>query len=573
MCLVYGDCCLDFHEHCGREVAIYQNKMHDRARAECVGSHTFLVANNDARGAEKSSNQIGQLRSIKAIIDYLTTYGPALTNTDTGHQYKSEEDFTLLNPDWELYLPHKFAYWTPTLLAEKHYDSPFFLDLMRNQSKPFGDNLTFIFEPSQKNARSCLAETVLICDERESFPTFIVKNLKTACAMIVDNATLLNASFSFKWRMESNVTEDDKPEPTTEPTIGTTKRKYNIASTTEYYKGTLGLQYTGMNTIFEPSCVISFRTPAQKNKFAFSYLLNIKEAGSISLESTQMLSPFKSITCNLNSQKSRESLGSKIKDSDAHDMLCPLNVTCQESLVSANGICAKPELMLLEVNALPGMDYQNLRLGVETLINSSNVLRIRDPLIWQDSSSCFSRHPQEIGLNTSSYFGLYYILRNSFPPTGKLPMLKELRKALAKVTANNQSLVDIFANTKLCAILANLDMDNFGLKVLREKGQDIDFLRDNYIHKQNLNTIVTKECKEIPWAWVENVFQDPFVVCEKVVPLIETLDFSKLNRIDLLCIKQGNCKKGKESVASSASLTPWVMLPTFLVVSKQVYTF
>ncbi|GFS02234.1 hypothetical protein ElyMa_006440200 [Elysia marginata] len=572
MCLVYGDCCHDFQEACPREVAAHsQLDQVSTAKAECVGSHSLLVSKD-----KNIDNQVERLGSIQAVLDYLTALGPPLTDVRTGDQYMSKEDMSLLNPTWGSPRLEKVIPWIPILIAERRHHLPYFADLMKHRWRSFGENLTLVFEPpAAVYARSCLVQTVLACEEEEDTPAvvFVVQNVSTACAMIVDNVTLRNESLSFKWRSESNLT-DNVPETATEtPPIRTTRKRYNLLSTTSFTTTGAGNIDHGQK-VFEPFCAISFRLLTVKVKFQFSYLLNMKESGSASLDSRVRLSTWKSISCDANSPENLESLNANSRISNFEDEPCQLDVTCQDTLISANGLCIQPALMLLEVNASSEVDYENVRLSVETLIDSSKVLSSNNkPLIWQDQASCFSRSQEELGLNASAYFGIYYILTHADHGTYKLPLMRELGRALYELSEDNQPLADVFENTKLCALLPNFERNNYGWVLMKEKAPDMDLIRNKHKYSPN-PALITRECEEVPWAWAENIFQDPFVLCEKVVPLAEAPGFPKQIRADnIQCLARGTCKKDNKNFAPSMSLTPWVTIATFLVIPNQVDTF
>ncbi|KAK3798849.1 hypothetical protein RRG08_007206 [Elysia crispata] len=147
---------------------------------------------------------------------------------------------------------------------------------------------------------------------------------------------------------------------------------------------------------------------------------------------------------------------------------------------------------------------------MEILINSSKVLTKKDIFLWQDPASCFSHQEGELESNTSSYYGLYYVLRGLTWSRGHrgIPFMDDLGVALGTHRVKNHTLVDLFQSIKLCALVANLNGSNFGWSLMLQKGESIDYLTNTYANVPHaiLPAMITKTCDSLPWAWTNNIF-------------------------------------------------------------------
>ena len=494
-----------------------------------------------------------QLILSPAILDHLNVRGPAVTDVVTGVQYMSEADWRLLHPQVDPSGSNRLAQWTPTLKSRGYIQLPQLSGLMKNKTKSFGDDLKLVLKPAQSNSRSCLKRTVLSCKEAQNNMggDLTVRNLTQACEVIVYNKSLVNNNTAlFKWELETIEEDDFGPDLIS----STTKKKYNLLSTTAY---TL-IPSNTKDTIFKPYCVMTFVVDADRTPFAFSYLLNMKGSGSASLVPDAGLTSWESITCDIPANLGPEAIDEDLtqtRDTNTLARSCQLEVICQNGLLYSNGLYRRPALLLLEVHAAVGIDPEIFRVGMEILINSSKVLTKKDTFLWQDPASCFGHQEGEIGSNTSSYYGLYYILQD--PPFSRahkrIPLIGELGVTLGAHSVENHTLVDLFQNIKLCALVSNLNETNFGWNLMLQKGENIDYLRDTYVYSRQpvLPAMITKTCDSLPWAWTDNIFQDPFVLCEPVVPLKEAPQIITRDRALTRCTKPGDCDGHKRNKSVS----------------------
>ena len=109
-----------------------------------------------------------QLILSPAILDHLNVRGPAVTDVVTGVQYMSEADWRLLHPQVDPSGSNRLAQWTPSLKSRGHIQLPQLSGLMKNKTKPFGEDLKLVFKPAHSNSRSCLKRTVFSCKEAQN---------------------------------------------------------------------------------------------------------------------------------------------------------------------------------------------------------------------------------------------------------------------------------------------------------------------------------------------------------------------------------------------------------------------
>ena len=348
-----------------------------------------------------------------AILDHLNVRGPAVTDVVTGVQYMSEADWRLLHPQVDPSGSNRLAQWTTTLKSRDHIQLPQLSGWMKNKTKPFGEDLKLIFNPPHSNSRSCLTQTVLSCEEelKGEAGSLFVQNLTHACEIIVYKKLLVNKTALFKWELKTTEEGTMVRESDADLFLGTSQNINNLFSTTAY---TLAPRSTKI-MFFKPYCVMAFVVDADRTPFAFSYLLNVKESGGASLVPDTKPASWESITCDIPANLGPEAIDEDLTQTRETNTLarsCQLEVNCGNGLLYSNGFCQRPYLLLLEVHAAVGIDPEIFRVAMEIFINSSKVLTKKDTFLWQDPASCFDHQEGEIGSNTSSYYGLYYILRD-----------------------------------------------------------------------------------------------------------------------------------------------------------------
>ena len=346
------------------------------------------------------------------------------------------------------------------------------------------------FEPPEGYARTCLVQAELGCKNTpcgSEDPNIKVTNLTLACDVIVNNVTLANDTTSFKWMVgcTDTVEEPEQEVSTKGPTV-TPRRRYNLASTTDYIRSTQRL-----TPLPEPSCLVRYIVGAGKTPFGFSYLLNVETSGDVSLTHDSSLSSWNSIRCSVPQETglisentlaaSAENPSSGGSDS-TQDAQCQVEVSCYNKFVFSNGVCGQPVLLMLEVKAAPGIEQADFRLGMEEFVNTSGILVDSEVILWQDPATCIGEGHEGQGNTTNVYYGLYYLLYDNSESRApnQIPMMENLQTALLQLSISGKNLTDVFEPITLCALLKDETEINIGIQLMADIGVDIFRLRNRY---------------------------------------------------------------------------------------------
>ncbi|GFS04424.1 hypothetical protein ElyMa_001175400 [Elysia marginata] len=520
--------------------------------------------------------------NCESILESLSAHGPAVTDKMTGFQYNSVEDLTLLHPDQDFSSPGGLAYWNPALhlkftpktrFQEHRYPLTMLMDVVQNRSESFEEDFVFMFEPPSDTLvrRPCLPQSLLVCFEAKASlsKTIQIANLTLACEVL--QATATNKSTTFQWMErspETNTTEGDQ-EVTTQVGTRTTKRRYNLASTTDYLRS-----MEIWNEIVKPQnphCKISFLFDVDKTPLDFSYLLKLESPGNIRITPKKQNRVWDFIDCTApqGSGASHENAKESGLVAENDDIIerkpCQVDVKCTNSLVFANGICEEPVLLMLEVTATPETNHEDFRLGMERLIDASKILSDPNVILRQDPATCLENGTDESENTTkaSVYYGLYDIIDfqrvASEGVATSLPMMKDLRTAMAELVSSGKNLTEMIERIELCALVKAPDDWNWssiGMQLMRDEANRLGTAHRTSSGREARNsTVMVDDCKALPWPWARNIFQDPFVRCETVEPFMH----QPIGRGILDCTHTRTCEKDKQN-------SDFVIIPSLLTV-------
>ncbi|RUS70704.1 hypothetical protein EGW08_021536 [Elysia chlorotica] len=574
-CIVYGDCCYDFHDACP-EFAKYHLSANRQASAVCVGTYTYLVYRNEDRSyGHRHERPV----SMKDALDSLAANGPAVTDLSTGEQYWSLKDLEMLHPDRNFSKPEELellAKWTPSLHPTGRYGLIDHLHLIvravQNPLESFDENLIFLFEPPESTQpRTCLPQTELACIDMDMLVAlqFKIANLTVACDLMVNNMTLRNASASFEWRADRTMDNVQVQTMTGLPVTRTTRRRYNLASTTEYTTP-MGLRGSMEKDPAQP-CYVNFKIDSGKRPMGFSYLLNMEERGELSIMPTTDLKSWNSVTCSDASQPDSEDAGDSGDFGMTQGGSCHVEVDCIVGLIFANDVCSDPVVLMLELTAATGIAPEDFQLGVENLISSSGILTHPEVVLWQDPNTCIGQGRGGSSSQSTVYYGLYIVVHidPNWSRVNNFPVKKSLQTALSGFSMKNLTVADVFQRAKLCILLQNDTRRSLGNELMRNEGIDPISMQDMYMeNKFNRSSAAdTGPCEGLPWAWSGDIFTDPFVSCEIVWPAEKSTRRVGIGITSEGCQNQGPCEKDDRSSGRVLGAHTWNLLCLLLAVA------
>ncbi|GFO24129.1 hypothetical protein PoB_005063400 [Plakobranchus ocellatus] len=589
LCMLYGDCCWDFVQSCPAEVAAHLRSPLRHSRPVRIGYHTFLACGHDnsiegtdsKNATENTGLKNVQERAkfwtdeytnltIKDVIDLGISGNVAVTDLTNGVQYRSLNDYMLLNPEVQSTPSrNRVLKWTPALVASSRIPKADLVTLVQNKASLPEDNIRFMFKsPSEiiYRTRTSMPEALITCENAGVSKQVRILNLTQVCIYVygsgdftsslqrssIDRATTERSDTVF-----SHAEGIDNNTPVRARKIkqfSSTKKRFNLLSTTENPHRTSASvepREEGCSAYYKLSFDIT------RKPFTFSYLLDIDTSGSISVAPDGFMTNWEKLSCKISPEESLDSNKHRSEESKTKgDLACEADITCVDGMMYANGDCYLPFAALLQVHSHSGVNADDFKNAVANVYNFSKILQHSQIGLALDPASCFSNNSENGRGNNEriSYYGIYYIFNldeNVDFNKDQLPLTKSITNSFNSLNFKNRSQFNTVDNFRLCFVGRGDNSTSMSLFVARERETDVimqTYIRQNPADRKMAKTL----CDEKPWAYREDaIFKDPNVKCD-LVSLQQSLHRrSQLNARD--CILVGSCKPNEKNKSKSLS--------------------
>ncbi|GFS20597.1 ATP-dependent DNA helicase PIF1 [Elysia marginata] len=522
-CLAYGDCCWDFHEFCPHEVQKLNESPLRHAQAECVGAYNYLVY-KDGGASVSRGHGIATNLTIRDLEDSLRSGNVVVTDTDTGIQYKSAEDFASLNPGLEKQeAKRRLSYWTPKLMFLYLQGIEDLINLLKESTAILSDDVRLAFQPDgiASVARQCPLQNILTCPGAISFR---LTNVSFVCESL-PNATAL-------WGQRSASMGTHIP--------GSTGLQRVDGDVADLIRDKARL---ATRTLFQveqnkpQECSDRFFNPVSISKtYSFTTLLDLHNMERLRLVPELKSYKWRSIECKNAPAPEYQSPGTTGNHSS-----CQPNVVCNKGLLYVNGVCGHPAMMMLHVKSTNGENQisSKVKVVLKDLFDelSGSLNQPSKLVVYQHLNSCLISDPSENGSSSrQDYYGLYYVLEHQLEPstTFHLPASKLIADALKHGNTKNLSPLQaeicfyVYWETPKSETLRKLLIERDNL--LNDFGNGRMGLIDNAMRRGL--------CPQIPWPWRDNlIYDNPNVVCERLLTRPENAHVrSNISRHSQACL-------------------------------------
>ncbi|GFN99004.1 hypothetical protein PoB_002551000 [Plakobranchus ocellatus] len=569
LCMFYRDCCWDFVQACPAEAATYHSSSLRRSRPVWIGFHPFLVdtgsdgldavnstglnAVNSTSGADKSSllktydkfKEDRQILTMEDVLDLELSGSVAVTDLKGGGQYRSYQDFSNLNPlPRSLPSTNTIVKWKPVLVASSRNTISEMAQLIQNKSSSFGDDIYFTFKiPDEFGhmARTIMPETWITCGGAEEAKQLRIRNLTQICTyfnesgdsgyrlnVTVTKPTTKTISFynsEVKHTTEKGDNFVTKSELGTDRTLASTPKKNiflapllkeAITSSTHH-----PLTHKTSSLQADPECshYFALSLDSTSKSFAFSYLLNVQDSGSVSILANDFMSSWKEISCHPFPDGKLE--GGTLVGQTEVDPPCETVITCSPGKLPIKDACFSPMAVLLQVTSVPGANVEDFQNAVVEAYNFSKILLHPQIRLALDPASCAINNTERSDkTNEINYYGIHHIFnldRNFVFDGNELPFVHALTLSFNRLNMNNWSQASTLDYFKLCFVGRG---DNSNSTAMFKTRKDVNDVLRQANHNRNPaeRTFAKTACDEKPWAYRENaVFEDPNVKCKTVI--------------------------------------------------------
>ncbi|GFN95694.1 hypothetical protein PoB_002220000 [Plakobranchus ocellatus] len=514
MCLAYDDCCWDFHDFCPDQVSMYNQTTFRHAKPVCIEGNTFLAYNGPDESANDSSLReenhtrrpitgLAYLKSLEDLSESFSKENALVTDIVSGNQYRSARDFALLHPGMKKNLHERLAYWQAQLHFPRVFSIKYFIALVQNKSRPITTNAYLLFAPNddriERVRRQCPLQARFECrQENGDFRMKSLTSFKTVCHVISNSSKLL------EWRMSAHsavrITEPVQSAVLKMTTANADGKEEKIFSS----NGSI----TTIPTFIIPKlCHYSFMSVPSymRTLFSFPIMLNVNARGSLSLTAAAEDSLWTAINCSVPLSPVYDGVGS------SNPTGCQPQISCASNdMLYFEGNCIQPAMITLKMTVQPGTNDTNFPPEVKYLIDTSGLLNNSELVVSQDPDSCYSKKSNS---TLTTFYGIFYI--KEYPRTPPTNSLQSLASKMAHALALKESNKLVQPAVELCLFLVGIDLTGAKSKTVA-RGKDLALFQTDVNFEVTKTSLKPNVCQKLPWAWQDNIFTDPLMLCRNV---------------------------------------------------------